>query len=34
MKNITEQMLEFIDASPTCFHVVDNLKKERGTERV
>jgi len=28
MKNITEQMLEFIDASPTCFHVVDNLKKE------
>ena len=28
MKNITEQMLEFIDASPTCFHVVDNLKSE------
>ena len=28
MKNITEKMLKFIDESPTCFHVVDNLKKE------
>ncbi len=26
--NITAKMLEFIDASPTCFHVVDNLKKQ------
>ena len=28
MKNITEKMLKFIDESPTCFQVVDNLKKE------
>ena len=27
-KNITEKMLGFIDESPTCFHVIDNLKKE------
>ena len=24
---ITERMLEFIDESPTCFHVVENLRK-------
>ena len=28
MADITNKMLDFIDASPTCFHVVDNLKKE------
>ncbi|MBO6241943.1 MAG: M18 family aminopeptidase [Butyrivibrio sp.] len=28
MADITNRMLDFIDASPTCFHVVDNLKKE------
>ncbi len=28
MKSITDRMLDFIDASPTCFHVIDNLKKE------
>lgn len=28
MADITTKMLDFIDASPTCFHVVDNLKKE------
>ena len=28
MNNITERMLKFIDESPTCFHVIDNLKKE------
>lgn len=28
MTDITNKMLDFIDASPTCFHVVDNLKKE------
>ncbi len=27
-KDITGKMLDFIDASPTCFHVIDNLKKE------
>ncbi len=27
-ENITEKMLELIDASPTAFHVVDNIKKE------
>ncbi|WP_026651015.1 M18 family aminopeptidase [Butyrivibrio proteoclasticus] len=25
--NVTTEMLEFINESPTCFHVVDNLKK-------
>ena len=25
--DITNKMLQFIDESPTCFHVVDNLKK-------
>ena len=24
---VTKKMLDFIDASPTCFHVVDNIKK-------
>ena len=28
MADITNKMLDFIDASPSCFHVVDNLKKE------
>ena len=28
MKKISDRMLEFIDVSPTCFHVVENLKKE------
>ena len=27
-KDITDRMLTFIDESPTCFHVIDNLKKE------
>jgi len=27
-ENITRKMLDFIDASPTAFHVVDNIKKE------
>ena len=27
-ENITRRMLDFIDASPTAFHVVDNIKKE------
>ncbi|MBE5829939.1 MAG: M18 family aminopeptidase [Butyrivibrio sp.] len=27
-EKITEKMLDFIDASPTAFHVVDNIKKE------
>ena len=27
-KDITGKMLSFIDESPTCFHVIDNLKKE------
>lgn len=27
-ENITKKMLDFIDASPTAFHVVDNIKKE------
>ncbi len=26
--NITQKMLDFIDASPTAFHVVDNIKKD------
>ena len=28
MKKISDRMLDFIDVSPTCFHVVENLKKE------
>ena len=28
MADITTKLLDFIDASPSCFHVVDNLKKE------
>ena len=27
-ENITRKMLDFIDASPTAFHVVDNIKTE------
>ena len=27
-ENITRKMLDFIDASPTAFHVVDNIRKE------
>ncbi len=27
-KNITQKMLDFIDASPTAFHVVDNIRKD------
>ena len=27
-KDVTDRMLKFIDESPTCFHVVDNLKKQ------
>ena len=27
-KDVTDKMLQFIDASPTCFHVVDNLKEQ------
>ena len=27
-ENITKKMLDFIDASPTAFHVVDNIKNE------
>ncbi len=27
-KNITQKMLDYIDASPTAFHVVENIKKE------
>ncbi len=27
-KGITNRMLTFINESPTCFHVIDNLKKE------
>ena len=27
-KDITDRMLTFIDESPTCFHVIDNLKKQ------
>lgn len=27
-ENVTDRMLEFIDKSPTCFHVIDNLKKK------
>ena len=26
-KDITARMLNFIDESPTCFQVIDNLKK-------
>lgn len=28
----SEQLLDFIDASPSCFHVIDNLKKILETE--
>ncbi|WP_034444137.1 M18 family aminopeptidase [Butyrivibrio sp. AE2032] len=27
-KNITQKMMDFIDASPTAFHVVDNIRKD------
>ena len=27
-KKLTQKMLDFIDASPTAFHVVDNIRKD------
>ena len=27
-RELTKQFLEFLDHSPSCYHVVDNLKKE------
>ena len=27
-RELTKQFLEFLDQSPSCYHVVDNLKKE------
>ena len=27
-RELTKRFLEFLDNSPSCYHVVDNLKKE------